>query len=219
MIITINFYLYDYIIIYLIIIYLFGIIKIKGDNIRYKRRINMKKLIVLLLVLSIILSGCVSNTKTDNNKTNNDKNDKGDTDTVEKANIGIMAKRLDANNNGIDNGTDSGINNDINNDVGKLSASTGSNTGESGEISMGSEWCKTGSKIIIPEVKTQEQFTVKGITTRDGVEVCEAEIIRENGKSTVYFSKDNKYISMISTSSSTGSSSKATAISEISVGQ
>lgn len=177
----------------------------------------MKKLIVLLLVLSTILSGCVSNTKTDNNKTNVDKNDGEDSDTVEKANTGIMSKQLDDDNNVADNGNID--NNGIKYNINKLSASSGSDTQESGEINMGSEWCKADSKITIPAVKTHEQFTVKGITTRDGIEVCEAEITRENGKSTVFFSKDNKYVSMTSTSSSTGSLSKATAISEISVGQ
>jgi PBP1b-binding outer membrane lipoprotein LpoB len=46
----------------------------------------MKKLIISLIVVAILLSGCVSKTSdtTDNNKTGIGKNDVGGSDTVEK---------------------------------------------------------------------------------------------------------------------------------------
>ena len=57
----------------------------------------MKKLIIILMIIGILLSGCVSKTdnKADNNDTNNDQKDGGESDVVEKigtnANIKFVA--------------------------------------------------------------------------------------------------------------------------------
>lgn len=67
------------------------------------------------------------------------------------------------------------------------------------------DWCTPGSKITVKLPSGEKEFTVAGITTYQGKEVCKAELVYENGKTTRYFSKDGKYEVMNSSASGPGS--------------
>jgi hypothetical protein len=61
---------------------------------------------------------------------------------------------------------------------------------------VGSDWCKPGTSITSNQ-QGQYSFTIKGLTTYNGQEVCEAyatyDHVGQSVNVTYYFSKDNKY--------------------------
>ena len=71
-----------------------------------------------------------------------------------------------------------------------------------------SNWCTPGSKITV----RGEEFTIVGLTVYKDRTVCQAEIVRNNGKTTRYYSEDGSFESMISTSSGPGANSNAVSI-------
>ncbi len=73
-----------------------------------------------------------------------------------------------------------------------------------GAGSAGSDWCMPGSKITIELQSGEKEFTVAGITTYQGREVCKAELIHENGKTIRYYSKDGKFVAMNDSASGSG---------------
>lgn len=146
----------------------------------------MKKAIVLLLIFSISLAGCVSKTtdyKTDNKTADNK--------TIAK-NLSTDANRANTS--------------DTVNNVTKISSGigTGSLQVSSGATVKESDWCKSGTKITVNLLSGKKEFTVIGLTNYMGREVCQAEMTYENGKSTKYFSQDGKFEAMTSTASGSG---------------
>lgn len=62
----------------------------------------------------------------------------------------------------------------------------------------GPDWCKTGMKVTSSDQQGQQgSFEIKGLTQHNGTEVCEAEIVHEEGTLTQYFNEKGDYIVMI----------------------
>ena len=152
----------------------------------------MKKTIFLIItVLTIsVLSGCVDN-KTGDAKTvinstagieSKVKTDKASNDNYETLNLTDGAVKITG--SGTSTFTGSGT-------------STLTGTGNA-------EWCRPGSKIKVQQPSGEKEFSVIGLTTHEGREVCQAEFVYPNGKSTRYFSKDGKYDAVISNASGSG---------------
>lgn len=73
-----------------------------------------------------------------------------------------------------------------------------------GSVIKESDWCTTGNKITVKLPSGNKEFTVVGLTTYQGVDVCQAELIYNNGKAIKYFSKDGAFDAMISNASGSG---------------
>ncbi len=65
------------------------------------------------------------------------------------------------------------------------------------EGGTGPDWCKAGTKITSTGTGQDRSFEIKGITTHNGTEVCEAEYIYDQGSMTQYFNKDSSYMVMV----------------------
>ena len=144
---------------------------------------NMRKITVLIIVvLSIsVLSGCVDNKSADKSK-----NASTDVKTGINATTTAAGKNVSQNKNTTN------------------MTLTGGNSRTTGAGSAGSDWCKPGSKIMVKLPSGEKEFTVTGITTYKGREVCKAELIYENGNTTVYYSKDGRFEAMNSSASGPG---------------
>ncbi len=66
------------------------------------------------------------------------------------------------------------------------------------EGGSGPAWCKAGTKMTNtgPDGK-QVSWGIKGITNYEGKEVCELEMISNEGSTTQYFNEDSSYLVMI----------------------
>lgn len=159
---------------------------------------NMRKVTVLIIaVLSIsVLSGCVDNKSADNKSTDKSKNVSTDVKTgINSTNstATVAGKNIEAGNVSQSQKT------------GNLNLTGGnSRTTGTGAGSAGSDWCMPGSKIMVKLPSGEKEFTVAGITTYLGREVCRAELIYKNGKTTRYYSKDGKFEAMNSSASGPG---------------
>lgn len=142
---------------------------------------KMRKVTVLIIaVLSIsVLSGCVDNKSADKSK---------DVQTGINSTATVTGKNIEAGN--------------VSQKTGNLNL-TGGNSKTTG-TGAGSDWCMPGSKITVKLPSGEKEFTVLGITTYQGWEVCKAELIYENGKTTRYYSKDGKFEAMNSSASGPG---------------
>lgn len=144
---------------------------------------NMRKVTVLMIVvLSVsVLSGCVDNKSTDKSKNGS---------TIIKSGINATAtvagKNIEAGN------------------VSQKTVTLNLTGGNSKTTGAGSDWCMPGSKIRVKLASGEKEFTVSGITTYQGREVCMAELIFENGKTTRYYSKDGKFEAMNSSAKGPG---------------
>lgn len=78
----------------------------------------------------------------------------------------------------------------------KITTSDGGKV-EVSEDGTGPDWCKAGMKITSSSPQGQGTFTIKGITTYSGKEVCQAEWNLSQGVMTEYFSKDSSYMHLI----------------------
>lgn len=154
---------------------------------------KMRKVTVLIIaVLSIsVLSGCVDNKSADKSKNVSTDVKTGINSTNSTATV--AGKNIEASNVSQSQKT------------GNLNLTGGnSKTTGTGAGSAGSDWCLPGSKITVNMPSGEKEFTVTGITTYDGREVCRAELIYENGKTTRYYSKDGKFEAMNSSASGPG---------------
>lgn len=151
---------------------------------------NMRKITVLIIaVLSIsVLSGCVDNKSADKSK-----NVSTDVKTGINSTATVAGKNIEAGN--VNQSQKTG-NLNLTGENGK---SAGTDAG-----SAGSDWCMPGSKITVKLPSGEKEFTVTGITTYQGMKVCKAELIYENGKTTRYYSKDGKFEAMNSSASGPG---------------
>lgn len=75
-------------------------------------------------------------------------------------------------------------------------------SGPGGKVTVnegtGPDWCKTGTKITASGQGQQGSFEIKGITTHNGTEVCEAEYVYDQGSMIQYFNEKGDYIVMVS---------------------
>ena len=62
----------------------------------------------------------------------------------------------------------------------------------------GPDWCKVGTKITASGQDGQGSFEIKGITTHNGTQVCEAVYTTDQGTMTQYFNEKSDYMVMIS---------------------
>lgn len=158
---------------------------------------NVTVLIIAVLSISV-LSGCVDNKSVDKSK---------DVTPVVKTGINSTAgQQSNASGEKIEAGNVSQKTRALNM-TGGNSKTTGTGAGKSagtGAGSAGSDWCMPGSKITVKLPSGEKEFTVAGITTYQGREVCKAELIYENGKTTRYYSKDGKFEAMNSSASGSG---------------
>lgn len=156
---------------------------------------KMRKVTVLIIaVLSIsVLSGCVDNKSADKSKNVSTDVKTGINSTNSTATV--AGKNIEAGNVSQSQKTR------VLNMTGENSKTTGAGTGAG---SAGSDWCMPGSKITVKMPSGEKEFTVTGITTYDGREVCRAELIYENGKTIRYYSKDGKFEAMNSSASGPG---------------
>lgn len=153
----------------------------------------MKKIIVLIItVLAIsVLSGCMDNKTVD---VKNSTNSTAGTNVNSKIEGGNVSNDYVGNLNLTD----------------EIDKSTGNSKGTStGTGNAGSEWCVPGSKIKVKLPGGEKEYTVTGITTYKGIEVCRAERDYENGKSSYYYSKDDKFQAMNSNATGPGAYSEA----------
>ena len=62
-----------------------------------------------------------------------------------------------------------------------------------------SSWCSAGTKITTtgPQGQGQATFIIKGLTTHNGTEVCQAEYIYDQGSMTYYFNEKKDYMFMV----------------------
>lgn len=65
------------------------------------------------------------------------------------------------------------------------------------EGKVGPDWCKAGTKITASGQGQQGSFEIKGITTHNGTEVCQAEYIYDQGSMVQYFNEKGDYMVMI----------------------
>lgn len=156
----------------------------------------MKKLIVILTIAILFLMGCVDKSGTDKNIGNikevtNESDESAD----------IVTNPNNENIENINVSTDAEVITDNDN------VSVSEYTGES------VDWCTIGNTVT----EGNKQLTIKGLTTYEGREVCQAEVINGNEKTIFYFSQDGSYKSMKSTSSSGSGSSSASTSSDISI--
>lgn len=73
-------------------------------------------------------------------------------------------------------------------------------TGEKVTINNGGSgpsWCKAGTQITASGTGAQGEYTIKGITTYKGQEVCEAEIKTGQGSVSYYYSQDEQFAVMV----------------------
>jgi hypothetical protein len=151
---------------------------------------NVTVLIIAVLSISV-LSGCVDNKSADKSK---------DVSTDVKTGINSTNSTATVAGKNIEAGNVS-----QNQKTGNLNLTGGnSKTTGTGAGSAGSDWCMPGSKITVKLQSGEKEFTVAGITTYQGREVCKAELIYENGKTTRYYSKDGKFEAMNSSASGPG---------------
>ncbi len=62
----------------------------------------------------------------------------------------------------------------------------------------GPDWCKAGTKITTSGQGAQGSFEIKGITTHNGTDVCEAVYTSGEGTMTQYFNEKGDYMVMVS---------------------
>lgn len=65
------------------------------------------------------------------------------------------------------------------------------------EGKSGPDWCKAGTKITASGQGQQGSFEIKGITTHNGTEVCEAEYAYDQGSMIQYFNEKGDYMVMV----------------------
>lgn len=147
---------------------------------------RMIKLVILLMIFGLVLVGCIDKkTEKDNNV--------GNTNVTENTSA---ETNISDNNANVTDGINIPADNiETDND----NVETDSDT----DISSG--WCDAGVMITVHG----EEFTIKGIVTYQGREVCQAEQISGNNKKIRYFSQDGKFVSEIATSSSTSGNASA----------
>ena len=155
---------------------------------------NVTVLIIAVLSISV-LSGCVGNKSTDKSKNVNVSTDVKTGINSTNSTATVAGKNIEAGNVSQSQKTGNL------NLTGGNSKTTGTGTGAG---SAGSDWCMPGSKITVKLPSGEKEFTVAGITTYLGREVCRAELIYENGKTTRYYSKDGKFEAMNSSASGPG---------------
>lgn len=158
----------------------------------------MRKSIIILITVSLILSGCVD-------RETSVKNDNATSiDDVSKENI--SNDTIDKIADKISNNTSSGVNMEdkANGDKFNVAKNTDPNT----PGMPVSNWCVSGSKINV----RGEEFTIVGTAVIKERQVCQAEIVRNNGKTTRYYSEDGSFESVTSTSSGHGANSSAVSI-------
>ena len=159
---------------------------------------NMGNVTVLIIaVLSIsVLSGCVDNKSADNKSADKSKDVNTDVKTgINSTNstATVAGKNIEAGNVSQSQKT------------GNLNLTGGnSKTTGTGAGSAGSDWCMPGSKITVNMPSGEKEFTVIGLTTYESREVCQAELIYKNGKTTRYYSKDGKFNAVFSNASGSG---------------
>lgn len=61
----------------------------------------------------------------------------------------------------------------------------------------GPEWCKAGTKITASGPQGEGSFTIKGITTYQGKDVCESEWATTDGTMTQYFNEDGSFTATV----------------------
>lgn len=151
----------------------------------------MRKAVFLLIaILSVSLfSGCVDNAINQNKRLN--ESVKSDTNVTSGIKAGPDTESVNANRTGTGQG-DAALN---------LSDKGGAGNSNSG----GANWCVPGSKVTVLLPSGEKEYTVIGITTYKGREVCQAEMKYENGTSVQYVSKDGKFMAMVSKASGNGS--------------
>ena len=155
---------------------------------------NVTVLIIAVLSISV-LSGCVGNKSTDKSKNVNVSTDVKTGINSTNSTATVAGKNIEAGNVSQSQKTGNL------NLTGGNSKTTGTGTGAG---SAGSDWCMPGSKITVKLPSGEKEFTVAGITTYLGREVCRAELIYKNGKTTRYYSKDGKFEAMNSSASGPG---------------
>ena len=155
---------------------------------------NVTVLIIAVLSISV-LSGCVGNKSTDKSKNVNVSTDVKTGINSTNSTATVAGKNIEAGNVSQSQKTGNL------NLTGGNTKTTGTGTGAG---SAGSDWCMPGSKITVKMPSGEKEFTVTGITTYDGREVCRAELIYENGKTIRYYSKDGKFEAMNSSASGPG---------------
>ena len=155
---------------------------------------NVTVLIIAVLSISV-LSGCVGNKSTDKSKNVNVSTDVKTGINSTNSTATVAGKNIEAGNVSQSQKTGNL------NLTGGNTKTTGTGTGAG---SAGSDWCMPGSKITVKLPSGEKEFTVAGITTYLGREVCRAELIYKNGKTTRYYSKDGKFEAMNSSASGPG---------------
>ena len=66
------------------------------------------------------------------------------------------------------------------------------------EGGSGPDWCKAGTRMTTTGADgKQGSFEIKGITNYEGKEVCELEMISNEGPITQYFNEDQSYLVII----------------------
>lgn len=161
----------------------------------------MNKLIILLIIAVIALSGCAEKNVT---------NVKDDTKvSVDNGTIETTSSDTDViadNGSGISN-----ISNLSTEDMIGANSSTKVDNGGVDVSTSGSGWCIPGSKTMV----NGKEYTIVGLTTYEGKDnICTAKEVTKDGSSTVYYNEgyvnggNNKFFKM----ESTGKNAKASAI-------
>ena|SRR3990167_903501 len=65
------------------------------------------------------------------------------------------------------------------------------------EGGTGPDWCKAGTKITASGQGQQGSFEIKGMTTHNGTEVCQAEYVYDQGSMVQYFNQKGDYMVMV----------------------
>lgn len=157
----------------------------------------MIKSVIVLITVSLILSGCVDREiSTNGSATPIDGVGK---ESISNNTIDKIADKISSN-------TSSGVNMENKSNDDKLNVVK--NTDPNTPGIEGYNWCAPGSKINV----RGEEFTILGKATYKERLVCQAEIVRNNGKTTRYYSEDGSFVSVTSTSSGSGANSSAVSI-------
>lgn len=61
----------------------------------------------------------------------------------------------------------------------------------------GPNWCKAGTKVTSTGPQGQGSFEIKGMTTYNGTEVCEAVIESDQGSTSYYFNEKYSYAVLV----------------------
>lgn len=61
----------------------------------------------------------------------------------------------------------------------------------------GPDWCKAGTSVTSSGPQGEGSFTIKGMTTYQGKDVCESEWTTTDGTMTQYFSEDGSFVATV----------------------